>query len=73
MLNPLSLIIGQTISGKEINDWCKDQIINNKSHQKIAKFLLSKGYKDNRIYCKTYKQETGNNKPSVIIFMRSFK
>ena len=53
MLNPLSLMIGQTISGKEINDWCKDQIINNKSHQKIAKFLLSKGYKDDRVYYQT--------------------
>ena len=73
MLNPLSLQMGQTCSGKEINDWCKDQIVNNKSHQKIARFLLSKSYKDDRIYYKTYKQETGSNKPSIIIFNRSFK
>ena len=42
MLNPLSLQIGQTCSGKEINDWCRYQIENNGSHYKDAVRLLKR-------------------------------
>ena len=42
MLNPLSLQMGQTCSGKEINDWCNYQINNNGSHYKDAVKLLKK-------------------------------
>lgn len=71
MLNPLSLQLGQSITGKEINDWCRDQIENNKSHRKQAEFLLTKHYRDDRIYYKSYKVETaGGVKPYVIVFDR---
>lgn len=36
MLNPLSLQIGQTCTGKQINDWCRYQIENNGSHYTVA-------------------------------------
>ena len=74
MLNPLSLQVGQRITGKEINDWCRDQIENNKSHRKQAEFFLTKHYRDDRIYYKTYKAETaGGVKPYVIVFDRCEK
>lgn len=74
MLNPLSLQLGQKITGKEINDWCYDQIENNKSHRKQAEFFLTKHYKDDRMYYKTYKAETaGGVKPYVIVFERCEK
>lgn len=40
MLNPLSLQMGQTCSGKEINNWCRYQVENNGSHYKDAVRLL---------------------------------
>lgn len=71
MLNPLSLQIGQTCSGKEINDWCRYQIENNGSHYKDAARLLKKNYKNDRIYCKSYKIETGRcDVPTIIEFDR---
>ena len=73
MLNPLSLQLGQKITGKEINDWCRDQIENNRSkfHRKYAEFFLSKHYRDDRIYYKSYKAETaGGVKSYVIVFER---
>jgi hypothetical protein len=69
MLNPLSLQVGQEITGKEINDWCLYQIKNNGSHYKQAKYLLTKNYKDDRVYCKSYKIETsGSAQPYIIEF-----
>ena len=69
MLNPLSIEVGQKITGREINEWCKDQIKNQKSHRRQAEYLLSKNYKDERTYCKGLKVETGGGiKPHVIIF-----
>ena len=71
MLNPLSIRIGQKISGKEINDWCLDQINNHGSHYKDAAFLLTKHYNNDTIYIKTYKVETsGSDKPHIIIFKK---
>lgn len=67
MLNPLSLQIGQTCSGKEINDWCRYQIENNGSHYKDAVRLLKKNYKNDRTYCKSYKIETGGCDVPIII------
>ena len=52
MLNPLSLQMGQTCSGKEINDWCNYQINNNGSHYKDAIRLLKKNFRDDREYYK---------------------
>lgn len=58
MLNPLSVQYGQHISGKEINDWCHDQIENNGSHVKDAKRLLAKNYRDDVMYRLSWKAET---------------
>lgn len=58
LINPLSIQNGQTISGKEINDWCADQIINHKSHEKDAMRLKRKNYRDDRMYTATFKIET---------------
>lgn len=58
MLNPLSVQYGQCISGKEINDWCHDQIENNGSHVRDAKRLLAKNYCDDLMYCLSWKVET---------------
>lgn len=71
MLNPLSLQMGQTCFGKEINDWCNYQIKNNGSHYKDAVRLLKKNYKDDRMYCKTIKAKTaGCGEGDVIEFRR---
>lgn len=71
IINPLSIQNGQTISGKEINEWCKDQILNNKSHARDARRLLEKHYQDDRFYMATFKIETGcGDKPHVRIFNR---
>ena len=71
MLNPLSLQIGQTCSGKEINNWCHHQIENNGSHYKDAVRLLKKNYKDDRIYCKSIKAKTaGLGEPDIIEFRK---
>ena len=71
MLNPLSLQLGQKITGKEINDWCLDQIRNHGSHYKEAKRLLLKDYNNDRVYRKTLKIETGGGvKPHLVLFER---
>ena len=71
MLNPLSLQMGQTCSGKEINNWCRYQIENNGSHYKDAVRLFKKNYRNDRIYCKSYKIETGGcDVPTIIEFDR---
>lgn len=70
MLNPLSIQIGQTITGKQINDWCHDQINNNKSHYKDAKRLLSKNYNDKITYYKIYDIGTGCGELGKISFCR---
>lgn len=70
MLNPLSLQMGQTCSGKEINDWCNYQINNNGSHYKDAAKLLKKNFKDNREYYKTIKVKTAGVGESDIIEFR---
>lgn len=71
MLNPLSLQMGQTCSGKEINDWCNYQIKNNGSHYKDAVRLLKKNYKDDRTYCKSIKAKTaGCGEPDIIEFRK---
>ena len=71
MLNPLSLQMVQTCSGKEINDWCNYQINNNGSHYKDAAKLLKKNFKDDRKYYKTIKVKTaGVGEPDIIEFRR---
>lgn len=71
MLNPLSLQIGQTCSGKEINDWCRYQIENNGSHYKDAVRLLKKNYRNDREYYKTIKVKTaGVGEPDIIEFRK---
>ncbi|MBP3226729.1 MAG: hypothetical protein J6M08_07410 [Methanobrevibacter sp.] len=71
MLNPLSLQMGQTCSGKEINNWCRYQVENNGSHYKDAVRLLKKNFKDDRIYYKTIKAKTaGCGEADVIEFDR---
>ena len=58
MLNPLSVQYGQEVSGKDINEWCRDQIENNGSHLKDAKRLMSKHYRDDVMYRLVWKAET---------------
>lgn len=71
MLNPLSLQMGQTCSGKEINDWCNYQINNNGSHYKDAVRLLKKNFRDDREYYKTIKAKTaGCGEHDVIEFRK---
>lgn len=71
MLNPLSLQMGQTCSGKEINDWCNYQIKNNGSHYKDAVRLLKKNFRDDRKYYKTIKAKTaGCGEHDVIEFRK---
>ena len=71
MLNPLSLQMGQTCSGKEINDWCNYQIKNNGSHYKDAVRLLKKNFRDDRTYCKSIKAKTaGCGEHDVIEFRK---
>ena len=71
MLNPLSLQMGQTCSGKEINDWCNYQIKNNGSHYKDAVRLLKKNFRDDRKYYKTIKVKTaGCGEHDVIEFRK---
>ena len=71
MTNPLSLQLGQEISGKDINEWCKDQIENHGSHEKYANFLLKKNYRDDQLYKKIYKTETaGCPRAHTIVFCR---
>jgi hypothetical protein len=60
MINPLSLQLGQIISGKEINDWCEFQIETDGSHVKDAFRLKWKYYRNDRLYKKIYKIETGH-------------
>lgn len=73
MLNPLSIQIGtQKISGKEINDWCIDQILNHGSHEKDARRLFRKNYRDNRMYILTYKVETsGSPTEHTLVFRKA--
>ena len=71
MLNPLSLQMGQTCSGKEINDWCNYQIKNNGSHYKDAVRLLKKNFRDDRKYYKTIKVKTaGCGEHDIIEFRK---
>lgn len=71
MLNPLSLQMGQTCFGKEINDWCNYQIKNNGSHYKDAVRLLKKNFRDDRKYYKTIKVKTaGCGEADVIEFRK---
>ena len=71
MLNPLSLQLNQTCTGKQINDWCRYQVENNGSHYKDAVRLLKKNYKDDRTYCKSIKAKTaGCSEADVIEFDR---
>lgn len=65
--NPLSIELGQCISGYYINDWCRDQIRNEGSHIKEAKHLLSKGYKGDKLYIKA------RGERNEICFMRADK
>ena len=72
LLNPLSIQLGQTVSGKQINDWCKYQIENCGSHVRYAKFLLTKNYRDDRTYMKIYKVETaGYTRSHTIVFCKA--
>ena len=71
MLNPLSLQIGQTCTGKEINDWCRYQIENNGSHYKDAVRLLKKNYRNDRMYYKSIKTKTAGSGESDVIEFRS--
>ena len=71
MLNPLSLQMRQTCSGKEINDCCNYQIKNNGSHYKDAVRLLKKNFKDDRTYSKSIKAKTaGLGEPDIIEFRK---
>ena len=70
MLNPRSLQIGQTCSGKEINNRCHYQIENNGSHYKDAVRLLKKNYKNDRKYYKTIKAKTAGSGESDVIEFR---
>ena len=72
MLNPLSLQLGQRVSGKEINDWCQDQIENEGSHIRDAKRLMAKNYRDDVIYRLIWKDETsGSPMGHTILFQRA--
>ena len=71
MLNPLSLQLNQTCTGKQINDWCRYQVESNGSHCKDAVRLLKKNFKDDRTYYKTIKAKTaGVGEPDIIEFRR---
>lgn len=50
MLNIMSLQNGQWVSGKGINDWCREQIDGNLSHAKEAARLMKKRYRDDAVY-----------------------
>ena len=49
-MNVLSVKPGTVLSGKQINDWCLDQVKYRRSHWKEAKRLLSKNYKNDVDY-----------------------
>ena len=49
-MNILSVKPGTVLSGKQINDWCIDQVRYRRSHWKEAVRLLSKNYKDDENY-----------------------
>jgi hypothetical protein len=70
MVNPLSIQIGQKITGKEINSWCYDQIFNDKSHKKDAQRLLNKNYNDQTVYRKSYGVGTGCGEIGRIEFVK---
>lgn len=50
MRNILSIALGTQVTGKEINDWCWDQILNHRSHEDEAQRLIKKNYRDGRKY-----------------------
>ena len=50
MRNILSLVLGTQVTGKEINDWCWDQILNHRSHEAEAQRLIKKNYRDDHQY-----------------------
>lgn len=50
MLNILSIKLGTVLSGQVINDWCQDQIVNQKSHIRDALRLAKKKYRNDREY-----------------------
>ena len=73
MLNVLSLELGHHVKGKEINDWCIDQIKNHKSHERDARRLMRKNYSDTRTYALILNQNgSGIASSTERVFMRVF-
>ena len=51
MRNILNYRYGTLFTGKEIKDWCQDQVENSRDHKKEAKYIISHyGLIDNVLY-----------------------
>lgn len=72
MKNPLSYTNSTIFTGKEINDWCYAQLEKGTSNAaRIARRLLRKNYKDDRIYRNvSILSDTGADAPLMIVFER---
>ena len=70
-MNPTSYQPGARFTGKQLNDWCKDQVDNHRSHEKIAKKLwLHFVFKDNRVYELTYMRYRESDDFGTVGFIR---
>ena len=59
-MNILSVERGHILQGKEINDWCIDQIRYKKSHAKDAARLAEKHFDDDAMYQAYYDPDDKN-------------
>ena len=71
MLNILSVEPGHKVTGKQINDWCAEQIATNGSHFDEALKFIDKNYQDETIY-EAIRTElhSGHNAPKVLTFRK---
>jgi len=71
MRNPLSYTNQAFFTGKEINEWCRAQLNKTSARAREARRLLSKNYKDDRIYqIDRTSHDSGCNAPLMIVFRR---
>ena len=71
MVNVMSLEPGHKVKGKEINDWCMDQILHNGSHLREARRLFIKNYRDETTYeAVRIPANSGVNASNVLVFKK---
>lgn len=58
-------------TGKEINDWCRDQVNHGTARMREARRLLRKNYRDDRLYSPIWcDRNSGSGSGQMIVFRR---